>query len=182
MGMKRLGDGEAISLRARVRDLLDVTPGWGAFFKPAFLRGRRFHSVLFEGDFRDADEGVSGLCQTHSVACVFCLDISDDANLPSFRFAPTHDTLKAVRREYHTPSYAIGDEAGTFLLVSDSDYFWGFAAAPALVATLAARNADLRQTRDAIRGFLDSEDAHNQRIGAMLRAFLDVCDGADTLA
>lgn len=154
----------------------DVVYGLGAFFKPSFLAERGWRAVIVESDFTDAGGCVSTPLRERGIAEVACVGLTDYV-LDAFRVGCRHEDLKRIHDEYVEPSYVVTDDLRSFCLVSDSDYYWGFAGDADLVAQVFG--GDVPAGLDAFEvenaPYLESDWDHHVRIGTMLRAYLTIC-------
>ncbi len=166
---------EREGLLALVTPALDIVYGLGAFFKPSYLAGRGWRAGIFGADFRDADGCVSTPLRERGLRELACGTLTEYV-LDSFRIDCDHASLKRVHDEYVEPSYFVTDDLRSFCLVSDSDYYWGIAGDADLVDRVSAgAHRTLDEFEASHAPYLDSDDAHDRRIGAMLAAHLAVC-------
>ncbi|WP_156398903.1 hypothetical protein [Methylobacterium sp. Leaf469] len=176
MAFDLMSDHERSQLIQAVDPALQTVPDYGSFFKYGFLDGKKWGSVIHGGDFKDHDMVISKSLQKHNIRNLVCGGIAGYMD-EAYRISSSHEDLKNVRNKYFTPSYFITDELQSFMIVSDSDYYWGFASEKNIIND--TFDGDIKKIMDPFResnaSFFGSTDYHNKKIGNMIEDYLEIC-------
>ena len=155
----------------------DISRGYSAFFKESFLDKRNWVAILYECDLKADAVKVAYACHKHSYAKAFCFNI-DHNNDETYGLDLCEADLSRVHKFYVSPSYAIVEADERFVIVSDSDYYWGIAGDISFINAVAndSIDSDLKSFSDGIESYVTSADNINNKIGRKMLSYLQICN------
>ena len=154
----------------------DISRGFSAFFKESFLDRKNWAALLYECDLKADATKVAHACHNYSYVKAFCFNI-DHNNDETYSIDLCEADLSRVHKFYVSPSYAIVEENERFIIVSDSDYYWGIAGSLSFIENIAngSIEEELKLFASGIDPYVTSVDSINNKIGMKMLSYLEIC-------